>query len=145
MVEKKTISICGESCQITLYSNKQGDPQWVRMLLDGTWCLTPEQAARLHSEEQEHQHLQFDFGSGDDSVTIKGQRLIQYGKAASSDAELEAIGDRFLTEVETLFPILEDCCTSSSWWVGHKEDTWDSLLTQQERTLLNRATRSLPE
>ena len=145
MVEEKTIKIWGEPCQIILYSSKTGDSQWVRMLLDGTWGLTPEQAALLHSKEQEHRNLHFDFDSRDESVTIKGQRLIQYGNVAPSDADLDAMGERFLTEVETLFPSLKDCCTSSSWWIGHKDDTWDSLLTQQERTLLNRATRSLPE
>lgn len=142
MLEIKTINICGEPCQVNLYGSEQGGPQWMHMLLEGTWGLIPGQAVRLREAEQRYQHLRFDFCAQDESVTIKRLKLVQFGAGAPSDVELEAMGDRFLTEIESMFPTLVDGCTSSSWWVGHGEDTLDALLTQSEQAILARAVHS---
>lgn len=115
--------ILGDDVIIQVFKDK------MRFLVSGTFCSVPDQAENLLAgyRAQVTRHP-------DGSATVYRQCMVDYDMA---DADMEGLSDHMLNQIESALGLSEDeCATSSSWNAGHAEDTWDNLLTDDEKNLI---------
>lgn len=57
-----------------------------------------------------------------------------------SDADMDRLSEDMLNRIESVLSLSEvEHLSSSSWNAGHAEDTWDALLTDDEKNLIKEA------
>lgn len=78
----------------------------------------------------------------DKSVSIMAQTLIDCN---ASERRIECEYELMLCKMEEIFGFEEGSCSSSSWYVGHYDDTDDILLSDEERQVIRDASEEVPQ
>lgn len=119
-------TILGDDIIVQVFGKK------MRFLVSGTFYSVPEQAEELlaGNRMQLTRHP-------DGSATVYAQCLVAYNM---SDADMDRLSEDMLNRIESVLSLSEvEHLSSSSWNAGHAEDTWDALLTDDEKNLIKEA------
>ena len=120
-------TIVGDKVKLYTYDGK------MRLRVTGSFYSTPE-GIDVTAAAKRMAATQFKDGS----VSIKAQTLIDCN---ASERRIEYEYELMLCKMEDLFGFEDGSCSSSSWHVGHQDDTDDGLLTDDERDWIRSASK----
>ena len=120
-------TIAGDKVKLYAYDGK------MRLRVTGSFYSTPE---GIDDTAAANRMAATRFGDG--SISIKAQTLID---SNASERSIEHEYELMLCKMEDLFGFKDGSCSSSSWYVGHHDDTDDGLLTDDERDWIRLASK----
>ena len=120
-------TIAGDKVKLYAYDGK------MRLCVTGSFFSAPE-GVDVTAAANRMAATQFKDGS----VSIKAQALID---SIASERRIECEYELMLCKMEDLFGFEDGSCSSSSWYVGHHDDTDDGLLTDDERDWIRSASK----
>ena len=124
MMKRKNRMLAGDACTVEGYDGM------MRFWVSGSYSYVPDDA-----EWKADAHRMMVERLEDGSALVCAQSLIPWDTPDDKILELQ---DAALNAMDTALGIPSDCLTSSSWNAGHNDRRWDSLLSADERALLQR-------
>lgn len=129
MIEVINRRIAGDMVKLCSYDGK------MRFRVTGSYYKVPASADEI---AQEKRMALTHFGDG--SVTLVTQLLIDND---STERQIEERYEEILNQMEDDLGMHEGDCSSSSWFVGSAEDTFDYIMTEEERQIIRSASQGL--
>lgn len=124
-MEHKNRMLAGDVCTVEVYDGM------MRFWVSGSYSYVPDDA-----EWKADAHRMMVERLEDGSALVSTQSLIPWNTPDDKIIELQ---DAALNAIEEVLGIPSDCLTSSSWNAGHNDRRWDSLLSEDERAILQRS------